>query len=134
MTDKDIQKSETGHIAKGTYIAGFLLSLGLTIGAYLLVWRHVRSHHTVFTDEFLNVAVAVLALTQLLVQLVFFLHLSRESKPRWNLVVLSFAALVVLILVSGSLWIMWSLNYHHAHQMNPAQTDTYIIHDEGIHH
>lgn len=113
-----------------TYVAGFSLSLGLTLVAYLLVWRHVHSHHTIFTDQFLNAAVSVLAILQLVVQLVFFLHLSRESRPRWNLAVLSFAVLVVTILVGGSLWIMWNLNYHHPHE----PTSTEIIHDEGINH
>jgi cytochrome o ubiquinol oxidase subunit IV len=127
-------KPDIAQATYGTYIAGFALSLGLTLAAYLLVWRHVNSHHAIFTDSFLNVAVAVLALLQLVVQLVFFLHLGRESKPRWNLAVLSFAAMVVIILVGGSLWIMSNLNYHHGHEMTPSQTNTYIIHDEGIQH
>lgn len=134
--------SEVPVATVGAYIAGFVLSLGLTLTAYLLVWRHVHSHHTVFSDSFLNIAVAVLALLQLIVQLLFFLHLGRESKPRWNLTVLSFAALVVGIVVLGSLWIMDNLNSHHGsygtthdgHNLNtPAEVNKYIINDEGIH-
>ena len=119
-------------ITTRSYITGFALSLGLTLTAFILVWRQVSSESAVFSDLFLLTAVGVLALTQLVVQLVFFLHLTRESKPRWNLAVLSFAALIVFILVFGSLWIMISLNYHQGNQMTPAQTDTHIIHDEGI--
>lgn len=119
-------------ISVNSYITGFVLSLVLTLVAYSLVWRYVQSNYTLYTDKFLLISVAALAITQLLVQLVFFLHLSRESKPRWNLAVLSFAVLIVVILVFGSLWIMWNLDYHHASEITPAETDKYIIEDEGI--
>lgn len=123
------------------YIAGFVFSLTLTLLAYLLVRRHINSHHLIFSDSFLIAAISVLAVTQLFVQLVFFLHLDRESKPRWNNTVLAFAAMVVLVLVFGSLWIMTNLNYHHGthnvthdgHKLNSSQQTTqYIIQDEGI--
>jgi heme/copper-type cytochrome/quinol oxidase subunit 4 len=87
------------------------------------------------------VALAVLALTQLFVQLTFFLHLDRESKPWWNNIVLAFAVTCVFIIVGGSIWIMSNLNYHHGPQdvthtghvlQNPSQTNRYIIQDEGI--
>jgi cytochrome o ubiquinol oxidase operon protein cyoD len=65
------------------------------------------------------VAVIVgLAIIQLFVQLFFFLHLGEESKPRWNLMVLLFAAMVVIIVVFGSLWIMNNLNYNMMPDMN----------------
>jgi cytochrome o ubiquinol oxidase operon protein cyoD len=54
---------------------------------------------------------------------VFFLHLGRESKPRWNLNALLFAVLVVVIIVFGSLWIMHNLNYH---MQNPQQINKYL--------
>jgi cytochrome o ubiquinol oxidase operon protein cyoD len=129
---KDIEIKNTQYGAgKGTlttYIVGFLLSLELTIAAYLLVSRHVHSHHAAFSHKYLIAMLIGLAVSQLMVQLVFFLHLSRESKPRWNLTVFSFAILVVLIVVIGSLWIMNNLNYHHGDTMTPEE----IIKDEGI--
>jgi cytochrome o ubiquinol oxidase subunit IV len=111
------------------YISGFGLSLILTLLAYSIVWWHVHSRHIAFSHRFIMSTIMVLALTQLLVQLIFFLHVGRESRPRWNLTVLIFAAGVVVILVGGSLWIMYNLNYH----MQSHQTDQSIIHDEGIH-
>ena len=57
-------------------------------------------------------AIIFLAVVQLVVQLVFFLHLGRERQPRWNLLAFAFMAIVLLILVLGSLWIMNNLNYH----------------------
>ena len=114
---------EMGHGTFLSYSIGFLISLELTLGAYLLVINQA------FSSRRLILTIMGLAVAQLLVQLIFFLHLGRESKPRWNLVVFSFAATVVLILVIGSLWIMNHLNYH---SMTPQQTNTYIIKDEGI--
>lgn len=113
-----------------SYVAGFVLSLLLTLTAYWLVLQHKNSHQPLFSHRFLIITIIVLAVTQLFVQLVFFLHLDSESRPRWNLLVTSLAAIVVLILVLGSLWIMNNLNYH---MDSPAQTDKNIIQDEGIH-
>jgi cytochrome o ubiquinol oxidase operon protein cyoD len=116
--DSKVAMQSTGA-SKGTltyYVVGYLLSLELTMASYLLVTRHVNSHHVLFTHRFLVGAIATLAIMQLLVQLICFLHLNRESKPRWNLTVLAFAAIVVVILVFGSLWIMDNLNYHQSQE------------------
>ena len=121
---------ESGRGTRRTYIWGFGLSLLLTLAAYLPAARHVHSHHLIFSDRSLIVTVLSLAVVQLFIQLTFFLHLGRESKPRWNLTVLVFMLVVLIILVFGSLWIMYNLNYH----MAPTPSDSHIIKDEGIHH
>ncbi|MGH7157189.1 MAG: cytochrome o ubiquinol oxidase subunit IV [Candidatus Saccharimonadales bacterium] len=110
-----------------TYTAGFILSLSLTSFSFYLVHRHVASGHVSPTDKFMVIALSVLAVTQLFVQLIFFLHLDRESKPRWNLTVLMFALIVVFIIVAGSLWIMYHLNYN----MSPQQMNNYMLRQDG---
>jgi cytochrome o ubiquinol oxidase operon protein cyoD len=95
----------------------------LTLTAYLMVLRHVNSYHTAISHDTLIFMLVGLALTQLLTQLIFFLHLDRESKPRWNMTVLLFAVTVVVIIVFGSLWIMDNLNYH---QPSAEQINKYI--------
>ena len=97
------------------YVAGFILSLVLTVVAYWLVLQHKNSGQPMFAHRFLVVTVVVLAITQLFVQLVFFLHLDRESKPRWNLLVTSFAAIVVLD-------VLGDLGKRGFHRLNEAQT------------
>jgi cytochrome o ubiquinol oxidase operon protein cyoD len=109
-----------------SYVVGFVLSLALTLAAYILVVDNK------FSARSLMLMVAGLAVTQFIVQLVFFLHLGRESKPRFNLLMLIFALGVVLILVFGSLWIMINLDYHHEQTQSPAELDKSIIQDEGI--
>jgi cytochrome o ubiquinol oxidase operon protein cyoD len=115
---------------KGTfrsYATGFILSIILTVGAYTFVQLHVLSHHKMFSHEMLTYAFLGLAVLQFIVQLVFFLHLADESKPRWNLVVFLSTLGIVLILVVGSLWIMNHLNYH----MTPTQMDIYMMKNPG---
>jgi cytochrome o ubiquinol oxidase subunit IV len=57
------------------------------------------------------IAIVVAAVAQILVHLRFFLHIDFESTPRENLIALAFAAVLIFIMVGGSLWIMFDL-YH----------------------
>ncbi|HUS26353.1 MAG TPA: cytochrome o ubiquinol oxidase subunit IV [Nevskiaceae bacterium] len=118
---KDTQ-TEAGHGSLLSYTAGFGLSIILTLEAYFAVINEV------FRGNGLVTLIATLAIVQLVVQLVFFLHLGRESKPRWNLTVFAFMLLVIGIVVIGSLWIMHNLNYH----MSSHDMGNYLLHDEGI--
>jgi len=114
------QHGTIGRGTVGSYVMGFGYSLVLTLGAYLLVTHHA------FQGIDLIVAIIVLAAIQLVVQLTCFLHLGKESSPRWNLLVFSFMAIVLVILVVGSLWIMSNLNY----RMTPQQQLQYL-NDQG---
>ncbi len=88
-----------------TYLLGFFLSVVLTLAAYFLVVTHV------LVGRVLSVVLLGLGVTQALIQLFCFLHLGRERKPRWNLLTFLFMLVVLLVLVIGSMFIMYSLNY-----------------------
>lgn len=88
------------------YLAGFVLSILLTFLAYATVTN------AVFPSQLAIGFIVFFAVVQLFVQLIFFLHLGQEAKPRWRWVTLGFGVLVVGILVFGSLWIMDNLNYN----------------------
>ncbi len=94
------------HGTTQSYVAGFILSILLTLVAYMLITTHILSGTEAVA------AVISLALLQLLTQIIFFLHLSNKSRARWNLTAFVFTIIVVLILVVGSLWIMNNLNYN----------------------
>jgi len=113
------------HGTPTSYITGFVMAVVLTIAAYFTVTRHAFPPTTIVT------IIVGLAIAQLLVQLLFFLHMGQESKPRWNLVAFLFMLLVLLIVVVGSLWIMGNLNYNMT-QGTPKQINQSITHDEGI--
>lgn len=120
-----VARHDTSHGTVRSYTIGFVLSLVLTLTAYILVVNDV------FSGWKLVSVLAALAVAQLSVQLICFLHVGKESKPRWNLTVMAFALMVVLILVFGSLWIMKNIQYNHNHGASPSDTNKFIIHDEG---
>jgi len=100
LYDKDTGAAYGTH---KTYVKGFVFSVIITTVAFALVGFKV------FSPLVLCLAVAVLALTQLFIQLVYFLHLSTDSEARWNLVSAIFAVMVVAIILAGTLWIMFDL-------------------------
>lgn len=105
-THKPTNTSGASHGSVFTYTTGFILSIVLTLAAYYFVVNDTFAYR-----ELIAIIIG-LAVAQLMVQLFFFLHLGKESKPRWNLIVFSFMLLVVGIIVIGSLWIMDNLDYN----------------------
>lgn len=87
-----------------SYIIGFISSIVLTLAAYFAVTHHL------FTGRKLVWVIVALGFIQTLVQLFFFLHLGKEQRPRWGLLVFLFMLLVLLILILGSVWIMFNLD------------------------
>jgi cytochrome o ubiquinol oxidase operon protein cyoD len=106
------------------YLVGFGLSLVFTLNAYIAVTQTDKGAMT----SSLFIFLVVLAISQLVVQVFFFLHLGKESKPRWNGLAFITMIMVVLFIVVGSIWIMNNLNYNmmgdHAAEM--------IVEDEGL--
>lgn len=100
------------------YVSGFVGALAVTVVAFALVMSRV------LTGGWLIAVLVMFALVQLWVQLTFFLHLGSEAKPRWQLTAFLFTAVMVLVIVIGSLWIMYHLNYNMS--MTPQQMDTYM--------
>lgn len=94
------------------YVIGFVLSLIITLIAYWMVYAHSSGAQFSFPQAVLIPMLGILAFSQFVVQLVYFLHLGTEQKPRWKLLVFWFMISIVLIVVVGSLWIMNNLNYN----------------------
>ena len=101
-------------------IIGFILSVVLTFAAYRIV---MHTHLPVHT---LHVAVFIMAIAQGLIQLIFFLHLGLESKPRWNLLTFFLTLIITVILVWGSAWIMKHLRYNESLK-NKSVATTYSL-------
>ncbi len=118
-------KEHETHTNPTNYIVGFVLSVVLTLLAYFAVVNEW------FSKRGIVFFIVTLALVQFGVQMLFFLHLSQEEKPRWRLGTLIFTVIIVGILVFGSLWIMDNLNYNMQH-MTPSQQNKYLNENEGI--
>jgi cytochrome o ubiquinol oxidase operon protein cyoD len=98
------QSVEFGNLK--SYLLGFFLSLILTLAAYYTATLHL------FSGWLFDIVIASLAIVQALLQLFLFFNLTREVKPRWNLIIFLFMIMVVVIIVAGSIWIMNNLNYN----------------------
>lgn len=109
------EQYEAGRRAMKSYVTGFVLSILLTLIPYFIVVNHM------FGNKGLVFAAVGFGVAQLLAQVVFFLHLSKKSKPHWNIIVFIFTILIVSILVVGSLWVMYNLNYN---MTNATPTNT----------
>jgi cytochrome o ubiquinol oxidase operon protein cyoD len=91
-----------------TYLTGLLLALMLTAIPFALVCFKLLGGPAVL------VVIAVAAVAQIVVHLRYFLHLSLTETPRENLLALAFAAILIFIMVGGSLWIMFDLHHRMA--------------------
>ncbi len=98
-----MNRTET-HTHK-SYLTGFVLALILTAIPFALVWIGVLPASATF------VVIAIAAVIQVLVHLRFFLHLNFTTTPRENLLAIAFAAVLIFIMVGGSIWIMFDLHY-----------------------
>jgi cytochrome o ubiquinol oxidase subunit IV len=94
--------SPTGSIV--TYTVGLVFALLLT-GASFIV-----SQTDLLWAPGVPAGLAVLAIAQMGVHLVFFLHISTGADNTNNVLALAFGLLIVTLIVSGSLWIMAHLN------------------------
>ncbi len=110
-----------------SYVVGYVLSILLTLAAYLVVQIHVSSEHSVISHAVLIPTILALAVIQLIVQLIFFLHLNAKEGGRSQLGIFLATIGLVLIIVIGSIWIMDHLNYN----MTPAQVDQYMQQQQG---
>lgn len=106
-----------------SYVVGFILSVVTTIVAFFFVVNHV------WPTEALVYIVLGLAVIQLIVQAVFFLHIGRGSHLK--LATFGFAILIILIIVVGTIWIMNNLNYNMMH-MTHDEIEVYLKNHEGL--
>lgn len=120
---------EKNKSALKSYTIGFILSILLTLLAFGFTAKHVNSGHYFISHEFIIPIILGIALVQLVIQLVFFLHILKEDKPRWNLLFFIGTFGLVFLLVAASLIIMNNLNKYH---VTPESATEYILIDEGI--
>jgi cytochrome o ubiquinol oxidase operon protein cyoD len=92
------------HGSIQSYTVGFILCIALTLASFGAVMSGVvpRDMRLAF--------IVVLAVVQLLVQLVYFLHLGSSPDQRENTAIFICTGLLIAILVAGSLWVMHNAN------------------------
>ena len=102
--DHDDDHGHAPSTLKG-YVIGFVLSVILTAIPFWLVM-------TKFFDSTQVTSFVVLgfAAVQIVVHMVYFLHMNTRSEGGWNLIALIFTIVVVVITLSGSIWVMYHMN------------------------
>jgi cytochrome o ubiquinol oxidase subunit IV len=88
----------------GGYVTGFALAIGLTIASF---W--VTGTNLIYGPS-LAVALLVLAVAQMGIHLVFFLHITTDPDNANNVLALAFGVLIVCLVVFGSIWVMIHMN------------------------
>jgi cytochrome o ubiquinol oxidase operon protein cyoD len=101
---------------------GFALSLVCTLPAYYLVVEQVVGGRA------LLIGILTFALLQMTIQLLFFLHLGSEPKPRWNSLFFGMTFSIILAIVAGSIIIISNLEYN----MAPNDQSKRLVDNEGI--
>ena len=91
-------------------VIGYLVGLGLAI-LLTAVSFFVAGTDWVWQPS-IPVAIIVLAIAQMGVHLVFFLHITTGADNTNNVLALAFGLLIVFLVIGGSLWIMANLNHN----------------------
>jgi cytochrome o ubiquinol oxidase operon protein cyoD len=94
------------EVAEG--ILGYLV--GLALAALITAVAFFISQTTLVWGPSIPIALVVLAVGQIGVHLVFFLHITTGPDNENNVLALAFGVLIVMLLIVGSLWIMSNLN------------------------
>jgi cytochrome o ubiquinol oxidase operon protein cyoD len=101
---EDLEHHDTLHITVSGYVTGFVLAVILTAIPFWLVMGKVLESTTATTFIILG-----LAMVQIYVHMVFFLHMTSKAEGGWAWMSLIFTLVLLVITLSGSLWIMYHL-------------------------
>ena len=93
------------HSTLRGYMIGFVLSVILTAVPFWLVMSDALTDNQLTAFAIMGFAVA-----QIIVHMIYFLHMSPKMENGWSMLALIFTLLIVVITLAGSLWVMYHLN------------------------
>jgi cytochrome o ubiquinol oxidase operon protein cyoD len=96
---------EAGHGTMKSYMTGFILSVILTAIPFALVMTGAIESKTAT-----GIVVMLIGAVQIVVHMVYFLHMNTKSEGGWTFMALIFTLVIVMVALSGSLWVMHHLN------------------------
>ena len=96
------------EVAEGIlgYVVGLALAILITVVSFFIAGT------TLVWGPSIPIALVVLAIAQIGVHLVFFLHITTGPDNANNVLALAFGVLIVMLVLIGSLWIMSNLNHN----------------------
>ena len=93
------------HGSLSTYMLGFVLSVVLTAIPFWLVMSGALP-----SKQITALVIMAFAVVQIVVHMIYFLHMNTTSENGWSMMALIFTIVMVVIALSGSLWVMNHLN------------------------
>ena len=105
-------KSEEGEGGEGIgagvrgYVLGLTLAIALTLASFWVARTHI------IYGPGIPVALVALAVAQMGIHLVFFLHITTAPDNANNVLALAFGVLIVFVLVFGTVWVMAHMNHN----------------------
>jgi cytochrome o ubiquinol oxidase operon protein cyoD len=102
-------------VTRSGYLTGFILSVILTAIPFWLVMTG-KLGSPVMTGY----VIMALAAVQVIVHVVYFLHLNAKAEAGWQFMATVFTIVVVVITLAGSLWVMYHMNVN----MMPGSADS----------
>ena len=89
-----------------SYLLGLAIAIGLTIASFWIARTHI------IYGPSIPVALVALAIAQMGIHLVFFLHITTAPDNTNNVLALAFGMLIVFVLVFGTVWVMAHMNHN----------------------
>lgn len=105
------------HGSLKSYTIGFVLSVILTAIPFWLVMGNVFANPATTAFTILGFAAV-----QIVVHMVYFLHMNAKVEGGWSMLAMLFTLILVVIVLAGSIWVMYHMNQNmmpgmDAHQM-----------------
>jgi len=93
------------HASLKGYLTGFVLSVVLTAFPFWLVMGKVLP-----SPNLTAAVILAFAVVQMVVHMVYFLHMNAKAEGGWSMLALIFTGALVVIMLAGSIWVMYHLN------------------------
>ena len=108
---------DSSHGSVKSYAIGFILSVILTAIPFWLVMGEVIPN-----PRTTGIVIMAFAVVQIVVHMIYFLHMNTRSQGGWTMLALIFTLILVIITLSGSLWVMYHLNTNMMPEMHNMST------------
>jgi cytochrome o ubiquinol oxidase operon protein cyoD len=105
------------------YTIGFILSVILTAIPFWLVMTHQLPPGTT------KFVILGFAAVQVVVHMIYFLHMNSSSEGGWNMMALILTAILLFIVLTGSIWVMYHMNANMMPSMGTEGSSVHGMHD-----
>lgn len=102
------------HATYKGYLIGFVLAVLLTVVPFWLVMGNVLA-----SPRLTAFVILAFAAVQMVVHMVYFLHMNSKVEGGWSMLSMIFTVALVVIMLSGSIWVMYHLNTNMMPSMDP---------------